>query len=71
VYVVDSDFNNVQMFDTHGQPLLAVGHYGERLGELLLPAGVAVSGAQRKVYVAEQLTRRIQVFERVGPRAYP
>lgn len=71
VYVVDSDFNNVQLFDPQGQPLLAVGHYGERLGEMLLPAGIAVAGAQRRVYVAEQLTRRVQVFERVGPPARP
>jgi DNA-binding beta-propeller fold protein YncE len=69
VYVADSDFNNVQMFDTQGQPLLAVGHYGERPGEMVLPAGVAVSRSQRRIYVAEQLTRRVQVFERVGEPA--
>jgi DNA-binding beta-propeller fold protein YncE len=67
VYVADSDFNNFQMFDTQGQPLLAVGHYGERPGEMILPAGLAVSRDLRRVYVAEQLTRRVQVFERVDP----
>jgi DNA-binding beta-propeller fold protein YncE len=69
VYVADSDFNNVQMFDSQGQPLLAVGQHGERPGEMLLPAGVAASPAQRRIYVAEQLTRRVQVFERVGAPA--
>jgi DNA-binding beta-propeller fold protein YncE len=69
IYVVDSDFNNFQMFDAQGRPLLAVGGRGERPGEMLLPAGIAVSPGQRRIYVAEQLTHRIQVFERVGETA--
>ena len=65
IYVVDSDFNNFQMFDTEGRPLLAIGRRGERPGEMVLPAGIAVSATSRRIYVAEQLTRRVQVFERV------
>jgi DNA-binding beta-propeller fold protein YncE len=65
VYVVDSDFNNFQMFDEQGQALLAVGQYGPRPGQMVLPAGIATSRDQRRVYVTEQVTRRIQVFERV------
>ena len=67
VYVVDSDFNNFQMFDDKGRPLLAVGQYGPRPGQMILPAGIAVGREQRRVYVAEQVSRRVQVFERVGP----
>jgi DNA-binding beta-propeller fold protein YncE len=67
VYVVDSDFNNFQMFDDKGRPLLAVGQYGPRPGQMILPAGIAVGREQRRVYVTEQVSRRVQVFERVGP----
>lgn len=67
VYVVDSDFNNFQMFDDQGRALLAVGQYGPLPGQMVLPAGIALSHDQRRVYVAEQVTRRVQIFERVGP----
>ena len=66
VYVVDSDFNNFQMFDSQGRPLLAVGSFGQRPGQMVLPAGIAVHGEQARIVVAEQLTHRIQVFERVS-----
>jgi DNA-binding beta-propeller fold protein YncE len=66
VYVVDSDFNNFQMFDGRGRTLLAVGELGSRTGQMMLPAGIVVVPAQRRIYVAEQINRRIQVFERIG-----
>lgn len=68
IYVVDSDFNNFQMFDPEGQPLLAVGEYGMRPGQMMLPAGIAVQPATRRIFVADQMNRRVQVFERVGAR---
>jgi DNA-binding beta-propeller fold protein YncE len=67
VYVVDSDFNNIQMFTPDGRGLLAIGEPGPRPGQMILPAGVCTPHGQRKIYVADQLNRRIQVFERVGP----
>lgn len=69
VYVVDSDFNNFQMFDDQGRVLLAVGQYGARPGQMVLPAGIAISRDRRRIYVAEQVTRRVQIFERVGTAA--
>jgi len=63
-----SDFNNFQMFNPEGRVLLAVGEYGMRPGQMMLPAGVAVEPASRRIFVADQLNRRVQVFERVGPR---
>jgi DNA-binding beta-propeller fold protein YncE len=65
VYVVDSDFNNFQMLDGDGHPLLFVGSFGQRPGQLILPAGITVTPGGR-IFVTEQVTRRIQVFERVG-----
>lgn len=67
VYVVDSDFNNVQLFAPDGRGLLAVGEPGPRPGQMTLPAGVCTPRGQRRIYVADQVNRRIQVFERVGP----
>ncbi|HSL22672.1 MAG TPA: SMP-30/gluconolactonase/LRE family protein [Vicinamibacterales bacterium] len=69
VYVVDSDFNNFQMFSRRGEPLLAVGEYGVRPGQMMLPAGICVDRARRRIVVAEQMNKRVQVFERVGPPA--
>jgi DNA-binding beta-propeller fold protein YncE len=64
IYVVDSDFNNFQIFDTEGLPLLFVGSYGRRPGQMIMPTGIAIQRATRRIYVTEQVTQRIQVFER-------
>ncbi len=66
VYVSDADFNNVQLFTADGQPLMWVGEFGDRPGQMILPAGVAVDRARHKVYVAEQMNKRVQVFQRVA-----
>jgi DNA-binding beta-propeller fold protein YncE len=66
VYVVDSDFNNFQMFTPAGDILMWVGELGERPGQMQLPAGIAVDRARRRILVAEQVNKRVQVFERVG-----
>lgn len=73
VYVVDSDFSNFQMFDDEGRVLLYVGSYGARPGQMIMPAGIAIPWGQRRIYVAEQITRRVQVFERIdqGPSPDP
>jgi DNA-binding beta-propeller fold protein YncE len=65
VYVADADFNNVQLFTPEGQPLMWVGEFGIRPGQMVLPAGVAVDRTRHLIYVAEQITKRVQVFERV------
>jgi sugar lactone lactonase YvrE len=69
VYVVDSDFNNFQMFTADGDPLMWVGELGERPGQMQLPAGIAVDRVRRRIFVAEQVNRRIQVFERLASAA--
>ena len=69
VYVVDSDFNNFQMFTADGDPLMWVGELGERPGQMQLPAGIAVDRVRRRIFVAEQVNRRIQVFERLATAA--
>jgi hypothetical protein len=44
-----------------------VGGPGPRPGQMILPAGVAVDRASRRIYVCEQQNKRVQIFERVGP----
>ncbi len=66
VYVVDSDFNNFQMFTPEGDVLMWVGELGARPGQMQLPAGIAVDRTRRRILVAEQVNKRVQVFERIA-----
>lgn len=61
IYVTDAAFSNYQIFDRQGNTLLFVGTLGPRPGQMHLPAGIAID--QDVIYVADQLNRRIQVFE--------
>jgi hypothetical protein len=42
IYVVDADFDVVQIFDGSGRLLLAFGSSGTGKGELFLPAGIFI-----------------------------
>jgi sugar lactone lactonase YvrE len=66
VYVVDALFNNLQIFDLSGKLLLIVGGSGTAPGEFALPNGIAI-GADNRIYVADSLNHRIQVFQYIGP----
>ncbi len=70
VYVADAEFNNIQLFNADGQPLMYVGEFGTRPGQMLLPGGVAVDRLRHRVYVVEQMNKRVQVFERIVPQAH-
>jgi len=64
LYVTDAAFNNVQIFDPLGGLLLFFGVQGTTgPGEFSLPAGIAVDQHFHRIYVADQLNRRVQVFE--------
>jgi len=61
IYVADAAFNNIQIFNQKGDILLYVGVAGVHPGEFQLPAGVFM--ANDRLYVADQLNARIQVFQ--------
>jgi DNA-binding beta-propeller fold protein YncE len=61
VYVVDSLFDYVQLFDRQGRFLLTLGRRGTAPGEFWLPSGVFLSNDD-ELYVADTYNRRVQVF---------
>jgi DNA-binding beta-propeller fold protein YncE len=62
IYVIDRQFENVQVFDQYGQILLAFGQEGTQPGQFWLPAGIFIDWRNR-IYVADSFNKRIQVFE--------
>jgi sugar lactone lactonase YvrE len=65
VWVVDAHFENVQIYSSTGQLLLAVGQEGNKPGEFWLPAGMCID-RQNRVWIADTYNRRVQVFELIG-----
>jgi len=61
IYVVDAVFNNVQILDRQGRGLGMFGKAGTKEGEFLVPAGIYIDG--ERIFVSDQLNRRIQVFQ--------
>ena len=61
VYVVDSLFDNVQLFNRQGDFLLTLGRRGVDFGEFWLPSGAFI-GDNGDLYVCDTYNRRIQVF---------
>ncbi len=61
ILVTDALSDQVKLFTATGRFELAFGGSGSGPGQLLFPAGIAVSG--RQVYVCDSLNRRVAVFE--------
>lgn len=72
MYVIDSAFENVQMFNAEGRPLLFIAHGGGQPEDLALPAGIAISYELAPLfqkYAAEgfKLEHIIAVTSQAGP----
>ncbi len=61
LYVLDSRFHEVKVFDTNGALLESVGGRGKGPGEFAGPTSIAVDGKQR-LYVGD-MTRVVHVFD--------
>jgi len=61
IYVVDSSFDNVQVFTSSGQLLTFFGENGSEASQFRMPTDIAIDGD--KLYVSDTLNRRIQVFQ--------
>jgi DNA-binding beta-propeller fold protein YncE len=61
IYVVDSEWGLVQVFDRKGRLLYRFGN-GTNFGQFLLPAGLFIDRNDR-VYLVDSFNRRVQVFQ--------
>jgi DNA-binding beta-propeller fold protein YncE len=61
VYVADSLFDVVQLFDRRGRFLLTLGRRGSDFGEFWMPSGVFIDD-DGLLYVCDTYNHRIQVF---------
>ena len=62
IYVVDSRFENIQIFDRSGRLLLFFGTEGTGPGEFWLPGGIFIDGNDR-IWICDAYNSRIQVFD--------
>lgn len=60
IYVVESYFDHLLVFERDGRLLLPIGGSGVGPGQFNLPAGVATHGDL--VYVADSYNQRVQIF---------
>jgi len=65
VYIVESYYDNLLVFDREGRFLMPIGGVGQGTGKFYLPAGVWVDGHDR-VFVADTFNGRIAVFQYLG-----
>jgi DNA-binding beta-propeller fold protein YncE len=66
IYVVDQGHNRIAKFSPDGQVLSVWGSPGNADGQLNDPTSVAVDPATNKVYVADPINKRLQVFDSNG-----
>jgi DNA-binding beta-propeller fold protein YncE len=67
VYVVESYYDHLLVYDRSGQFLLGIGGTGAATGKFYLPAGVWVDSRNR-VFVADMFNGRVAVFQFLGAR---
>jgi DNA-binding beta-propeller fold protein YncE len=65
VYVVESYYDSLLVFNGQGQFLMPIGGTGKEVGQFYLPAG-AWSDAQGRVYVADMFNGRVVIFQFLG-----
>ena len=66
IYVVDSGHNRIVKFSPDGQVLASWGSEGSGDGQFKGLSSVAIDPTNNKVYLADPLNRRIQVFDSNG-----
>jgi DNA-binding beta-propeller fold protein YncE len=69
LYVVDANFESIQIFNADGALLMDFGQEGRGAGEFWLPTGVFID-ARDRIWVADSYNRRVQVFDFL-PEAKP
>jgi DNA-binding beta-propeller fold protein YncE len=65
VYVVESYYDHLLVFDRHGRFLMGIGGLGAESGKFYLPAGVWTDRLNR-VFVADMFNGRVVLFQHLG-----
>lgn len=65
IYVVESYYDHLLVYDDSGNFLLPIGGSGKKLGQFYLPAG-AWSDDQGRIYVADMYNGRVVIFQYLG-----
>ena len=65
IYVVESYYDYLLVFNDQGKLLLPIGGTGNTVGRFYLPAGVWVDQKQR-VYIADMFNGRVVIFQYLG-----
>lgn len=68
LYVVDGEHAVVQLFNASFQALMFFGGDAQKLEYLQLPSGIAIDPATNRIYVANELMARINVYELINTR---
>src|SRR6476620_11156676 len=66
IYVVDQGHNRIAKFSPDGEVLAVWGSAGNGDGQFNDPTSVAVDPSTNRVYVADPINKRIQVFDSAG-----
>jgi hypothetical protein len=61
---MDAAFDNLQIFDTNGRLLLALGENGSQPGQFWLANGIAINRSD-EIFIADSYNRRIQMFRQI------
>ena len=67
LYIVDAEFEAVQVYSSEGNLLMAFGREGRGPGEFWLPAGLCIDDTDR-LWIADPYNRRVQVFDYRRPQ---
>jgi DNA-binding beta-propeller fold protein YncE len=65
VYVVESYYDYLLVYNKNGQFLMPIGGTGQDIGNFFLPSGVWVD-AGNKVFVADMFNGRVEIFQFLG-----
>ena len=65
IYVVESYYDHVLIFNAEGEYLLPIGGTGRGLGNFFLPAGIWADTRDR-IYTADMLNSRIVIMQYLG-----
>ena len=66
VFVADTYYNRIQVFDNNGKFIKAFGSLGSEPGQFSSPSGIAIDKSTGNVYVADSGNGRIQIFDSTG-----